>query len=198
LAELREANTEIERRQEEARQQQRAERQALEHVLRQQFAQDFRTLIAPSDNGKSVAAPPSKASSAAAVPPPIRPPEQPRSLPPEPAAIHTPLPEAPVTRPAGELRDHVHERDAQQSDRKPAGADKPLDRGPHYLPGHFPPKLAWTAGSAPTLRATTLPTFTAHRTGKEVPVLTVSRERWGADAEATAKRKRKEPRGPYY
>jgi hypothetical protein len=44
------------------------------------------------------------------------------------------------------------------------------------------------------LRTNTLPTFTAHRTGKEVPVLRVIHERWGSEAE----RKRKEPRGPYY
>jgi hypothetical protein len=198
LAELREANTEIERRQEEAHQQQRAERQALEQVLRQQFAADFKAMTAPSDKRTSVATPPSKASSATAVPPSIRPPEQRLSLPPEPAAIPTPPPEAPATLLAGELRDHVHERDAQTSDRKPAGADKSLDKEPHYLPGHFPPKLAWTAGSAPGLRATTLPTFTAHRTGREVPTLMIFRERWGADAEATARRKRKEPREPYY
>jgi hypothetical protein len=47
-------------------------------------------------------------------------------------------------------------------------------------------------------RATTLPTFGIHRTGRELPVLTVIHERWWADADKIAKNKRKMPREPYY
>jgi hypothetical protein len=197
LAELREANREIERREEEDHRLQRAERGALERALRQQFTQDFKAMMAPAHNPKAVTAPDSKAPSACAVPPPIKPPEQPRASPRRPAAPPTPLPEAPPTRPDSELHQYVHDDRTRHPDRKSAGIEKPVDSEPHYLPGHFPPKLAWAAGSAPRLRATTLPTFTAHRTGREVPVLTVFRERWGSDSEATNKRKPKEPREYY-
>jgi hypothetical protein len=197
LAELREANREIERRGEEAHRQECTQRNALERALRQQFTHDLKVMMTPSGKGKTVAATESRASSAGgAVAPPIVPPVPQHASPPKPAATPTQPPAAPGTCPDGELH-HGQEVRAPESDRKPAPAQNSQTEV-RYLPGHFPPKLAWTAGAVPDLRAMTLPTFTAHRTGREVPVLTVFRERRVSDVDRSYARKRKEPREPYY
>jgi hypothetical protein len=194
MAELREANREIERKEERIREQQRAQRDARERAARQQLDQLLKvmgTLEATKNTAGATAA--KTSSTGGALPPQITP-----SVPahdPPPKSVVTPTPPAPPgTERDDELQHYVRQ---QQAARKAAAAENPPQLERRYLPGHFPPKL-WIAGDSPRLRATTLPTFSAHRTGKEVPMLMVIHERWGADAGATDRRKRKEPREPYY
>jgi hypothetical protein len=191
LAELREANREIDRREESAREQQRAQRSAY-----RQLVQALEVMNAVEAKGNTAESTASRASSTSTpVLPLITPAVQAQDSRPE--IMATPTPQVAL---GMERDDEVqHLVRAQQADRAAATPKKPPQRERTYLPGHFPPQPEWNPSSLPQPRTTTLPTFTAHRTGKEVPVLRVIHERWNADiAEARARKKRKEPRQPYY
>jgi hypothetical protein len=186
MAELREANREIKLREEQARAQQRAEHEASWQLIQALEAMSARRSTA---GAAAVPAP----SPSAAGPPQITPPAQ----------AHDPLPEPPATAttsvtPETKPDDELHRYVSDQRAARAAAAPRLSQREPSYLPGYFPPLAAWNAGPLRPPRTATLPTFTAHRTGKEVPVLTVIHERWDANTGPTARKKRKEPREPYY
>jgi hypothetical protein len=183
LAELREANREIDRREEQAR-----ERQRVERAASQQLVKAFE-LMRIAGGERAAGSPASPASSFDIVAsPPITPPG------PEHIAASKPH-----TTPSKELDNELQQYvQTQQAGRNAAARKKTPERELTYLPGHFPPRLAWNGGGPPHVPVATLPTFSGYRTGKEAPVLMAIREPWRSAAETKDRRKQKKPRELYY
>jgi hypothetical protein len=183
LAELREANREIDRREEQAR-----ERQRVERAANRQLVKAFELMrMGGGERASGNPAPPAPSLDSAALPP-IAPP----------MLEHIPAP-TPRTTPSKEPDDELQQYvQAQQADRNAAVRKKSPEREVAYLPGHFPPRLAWAGGDPPHAPVPTLPTFSGCRTGIEAPALMAFREPWRTATEAIDGRKQKKPRGRYY
>jgi hypothetical protein len=144
LAELREANREIERQEERARKQQRAERDTSWQLLQALDAMKTATVKRNVARATAVRSP----SASTEVLPQITHPVRPHDPPLKPVAAPTPLAAA-ETNQDDELHQYVR---AQQADRAAAAPKKPPQRELSYVPGYFPPQPAWTAGRLPPPR----------------------------------------------